>query len=100
MDVAGASVKRCFNVTLGQGEVEIRPFYEAGDLADVLPPEPVGAAPRDPMRQKLGVAYQHRPELACLPSGPGRSFGVTASETHRAIFALIGQGSSSAWRAY
>ena len=56
MDEAEAWVERCPNLTSGQGEVEIRPFYEAGDLADVLPPEPEDAAPRDPMRRKLGVA--------------------------------------------
>jgi hypothetical protein len=38
------------------GAVEIRPFYEVADLAHVLPPDPEGAAPRDPSRQKLGVA--------------------------------------------
>ncbi len=57
MDEAVAWVKRCPDVTSsGQGEVEIRPFYEAADLADVLPPEPKDAAPRDPVRSKLGVA--------------------------------------------
>ena len=56
MDEAVAWVKRCPNVPSGQGEIEIRPFYEAADLADVLPPEPEDAAPRDPMRRKLGVA--------------------------------------------
>ena len=56
MDEAVAGVTRGPSVTSGQGEVEIRPFYEAADLADVLPPEPEDAAPRDPIRQKLGVA--------------------------------------------
>ena len=56
VDEAVAWVKRCPNVTSEPAEVEIRPFYEAADLTDVLPPEPEDAAPRDPMRQKLGVA--------------------------------------------
>ena len=56
MDEAVAWVKRCPNVTSGQSEVEIRPFYEAADLADVLPPEPEDAAPRNPVRLRLGVA--------------------------------------------
>ena len=56
MDEAVAWVKRCPNVTSEPSEVEIRPFYEAADLADVLPLEPEDAARRDPMRQKLGVA--------------------------------------------
>ena len=56
MDEAVAWVKRCPHVTSEPGEVEIRPFYEAADLVDVLPPESEDAAPRDPMRQKLGVA--------------------------------------------
>ena len=56
MDEAVAWVKRRPNPATGPSEIEIRPFYEAADLAAVLPPEPVGAAPRDAMRQKLGVA--------------------------------------------
>jgi hypothetical protein len=56
MDEAMAWVKRCPNITPGRSEIEIRPFYEAADLADVLPPEPADAAPRDPTRLKLGVA--------------------------------------------
>ncbi len=56
MNEAVAWVKRCPNVTSEPGEVEIRPFYEAADLAEVLPSEPADAAPRGPMRQKLGVA--------------------------------------------
>ena len=56
MDDAVAWVKRCPNVSSEPSEVEIRPFYEAADLAEMLPPEPEGAAPRDATRQKLGVA--------------------------------------------
>jgi hypothetical protein len=56
MDEAVAWAK-CFpNVASGRGEIEIRPFYEAADLTAVLPPQPEDAAPRDPMRMKLGVA--------------------------------------------
>ena len=39
----------------GAGEVEIRPFYEAQDLAAFMPPEELDA-PRDGDRGKLGVA--------------------------------------------
>ena len=56
MDEAVAWAKRFPTVTSGPGEIEIRPFYEMADLAHVLPPEPEGAAPRDPVRQRLGVA--------------------------------------------
>jgi hypothetical protein len=35
---------------------EIRPFFEAADPAEVLSLEPESAAPRDPMRRKLGAA--------------------------------------------
>ena len=37
------------------GTIEIRPFYEAEDLVDVLTPEEL-AVPRDGDRGKLGVA--------------------------------------------
>ncbi len=47
MDQAVAWVKRCPNPMSGPSEIEIRPFLEAADLAEVLPPE---------TRQKLGVA--------------------------------------------
>ena len=56
MDEAVAWAKRCPNPMPGPSEIEIRPFYEAADLADVLPPEPEDATPRDPTRVKLGVA--------------------------------------------
>ncbi len=56
MDEAVAWATRFPSMTTGPGEIEIRPFLEAADLADVLPPEPEDAAPRDPARQKLGVA--------------------------------------------
>ena len=38
------------------GEMEIRPFYEAADLAEFVTPEELAAAPRDGERGKLGVA--------------------------------------------
>ncbi len=38
-----------------KGEMEIRPFYEAADLADFVTPEEL-ATPRDGVRGKLGVA--------------------------------------------
>lgn len=53
MDEALAWAKRA--PVLGQGEMEIRPFYEAEDLAEYMTPEEL-AAPRDGERGKLGVA--------------------------------------------
>ena len=52
MDEAVAWTKR--NPMLGLGGVEIRPFYEAADLAGFLTPEEL-ATPRDGERGKLGV---------------------------------------------
>ena len=53
MDEAVAWAKR--NPMLGASGVEIRPFYEAADLAEFLTPEEL-ATPRDGERGKLGVA--------------------------------------------
>jgi len=53
MDEAVAWAKR--NPMLGQSGVEIRPFYEAADLAEFITPEQL-SAPRDGERGKLGVA--------------------------------------------
>ena len=53
MDEAVAWAMR--NPMLGFGEVEIRPFYEAEDLAEFVTPEEL-AAPRDGERGKLGAA--------------------------------------------
>lgn len=39
----------------GRSELEIRPFYEAADLAAFVRPEEL-AVPRDGERGKLGVA--------------------------------------------
>ena len=47
MDEAVTWGKRCPNPMPGPSEIEIRPFYEAGDLAEVLSPE---------TRERLGVA--------------------------------------------
>src|SRR5262245_50967179 len=55
MDEAVAWAKRAPNVSSGKGEMEIRPFYEAEDLAAFVTPEEL-AAPRDGERGKLGVA--------------------------------------------
>ncbi len=55
MDEALAWAKRCPNPGAGRSEVEIRPFYEAADLADFVTPEEL-AAPREGARGKLGVA--------------------------------------------
>ena len=53
MDEAVAWAKRSPGVT--PGEMEIRPFYEAADLAEFMTPEEL-AAPREGERGKLGVA--------------------------------------------
>ena len=53
MDEAVAWAKR--NPMLGQSGVEIRPFYEAADLAEFMTPEEL-SAPREGERGKLGVA--------------------------------------------
>ena len=55
MDEAVAWAKRSPNPTSGRSEIEIRPFYEAADLAEFVTPEEL-AAPRDGERGKLGVA--------------------------------------------
>jgi hypothetical protein len=52
-DIDEAVAKR--NPMLGPSGVEIRPFYEAADLAEYLTPEEL-ATPRDGERGKLGVA--------------------------------------------
>lgn len=54
MDEAMAWAMRCPNPG-GKGEMEIRPFYEAGDLAGYVTPEDL-ATPRTGERGKLGVA--------------------------------------------
>jgi hypothetical protein len=53
MDEAVAWAKR--NPMVGPGGVEIRPFYEAADLAEFVTPEEL-ATPRKGERGKLGVA--------------------------------------------
>ncbi len=55
MDEAVAWVKRSPIVMPGRNEVEIRPFFEAGDLADFVSPEEL-STPREGERGKLGVA--------------------------------------------
>src|SRR5262245_54207013 len=56
MDEALAWAKRAPNPIPGtKSEMEIRPFYEAADLAGFVTPEEL-AAPRDGERGKLGVA--------------------------------------------
>ena len=55
MDEALAWAKRAPNCMPGKSEMEIRPFYEAEDLAEYMSPEEL-AAPRDGERGKLGVA--------------------------------------------
>ncbi len=55
MDEALAWAKRAPNAMSGRSEMEIRPFYEAEDLAEFMTPEEL-AAPRDGERGKLGVA--------------------------------------------
>jgi hypothetical protein len=55
MDEAIAWARRCPNPMRGPSEIEIRPFYEAADLADFVTPEDL-ATPREGERGKLGVA--------------------------------------------
>ena len=55
MDEAVAWAKRSPTITSGRSEIEIRPFYEAADLAEFLTPEEL-ATPREGERGKLGVA--------------------------------------------
>ena len=56
MDEAMAWAKRAPNPMPGKkSEMEIRPFYEAADLAEFMTPDEL-AAPREGERGKLGVA--------------------------------------------
>ena len=55
MEEAVAWAKRSPNPMPGKSEIEIRPFYEAADLAEFMTPEEL-SAPRDGERGKLGVA--------------------------------------------
>ncbi|MGH9363876.1 MAG: YciI family protein [Thermoanaerobaculia bacterium] len=55
MDEAMAWAKRAPNPMPGKSEMEIRPFYEAADLAEFVTPEEL-STPRDGERGKLGVA--------------------------------------------
>lgn len=55
MGEAMAWAQRCPNPTPGRSEIEIRPFFEAEDLAGFVTPEEL-AAPRDGERGTLGVA--------------------------------------------
>ena len=54
MDEAVAWAKRCPNPMPGPSELELRPFYEMSDFAELLAPEE--RAPPDGVRGKLGVA--------------------------------------------
>jgi hypothetical protein len=55
MDEAVAWAKRSPSTSSGRTEIEIRPFFEAEDLAEFVTPEEL-SAPRDGERGKLGVA--------------------------------------------
>jgi hypothetical protein len=55
MDEAVAWAKRSPNLTSGRSEIEIRPFFEAAELAEFMTPEEL-SAPREGERGKLGVA--------------------------------------------
>ena len=55
LDEAVAWAKQSPAVAPGRTEMELRPFYEASDLAEYLTPEDL-AAPRTGERGKLGVA--------------------------------------------
>jgi len=56
MDEAMAWAKRSPAIPGMKGEMEIRPFYEAADLAAFVTPEELSAPRRDGERGKLGVA--------------------------------------------
>lgn len=53
MDEAVAWVKRCPNPMMGPSEIEIRPFYEMEDFAEIATPE--GQASHDRAVQGLAV---------------------------------------------
>jgi hypothetical protein len=55
MDEAVAWARRSPNPMPGKSRMEIRPFFEAEDLAEYLTPEEL-ATPREGERGKLGVA--------------------------------------------
>ena len=55
LDEAVAWAKRAPNAMAGRSVMEIRPFYEAADLADFVTAEEL-ATPREGERGKLGVA--------------------------------------------
>ena len=55
LDEAVAWARRAPNAMAGKSVMEIRPFYEAADLADFVTPEEL-ATPREGERGKLGVA--------------------------------------------
>ena len=55
MDEAVAWAKRAPHPLSGKSEIEIRPFYEAADLAEFVTSEEL-STPRDGDRGKLGVA--------------------------------------------
>ena len=55
MDEAVAWAKRSPNITAGRSVIELRPFLEAADLAELMTPEEL-SAPREGERGKLGVA--------------------------------------------
>ena len=56
MDEAVAWAKRSPNPTAGPSKIEIRPFFEAADLADFATPEELAMGRREGERGKLGVA--------------------------------------------
>jgi len=55
IDEALAWAKRSPNFMPGKSEIEIRPFFEAADLAEFVTPEEL-STPREGERGKLGVA--------------------------------------------
>jgi hypothetical protein len=56
MDEAVAWAKRAPNVMAGKSEIELRPFFEAADLAEFVTPEELAAPRHEGERGKLGVA--------------------------------------------
>jgi hypothetical protein len=68
LDEAVAWAKRAPNAMAGRSVIEIRPFYEAADLADFVTPEETGDAARRRARKARG-------RLILSPAGPPERIG-------------------------
>jgi hypothetical protein len=79
MEEAVAWAKRSPNPMPGPSEIEIRPFFEAADLAEFLTPEEL-TTPRDGIRAKLGVAGYRRREAGVVSRAPWSKRPYDASQ--------------------